>query len=177
MAAIRRESEVSFSKNTKTDILFQGEKRELIIKRRYAFIRPKVSECEGKIIIYMADWREEQLKAAILNWYRKEADRIVRERVAYFSNLIEECVGTIRIKEQKSRWGSCSGKGNLNFNWRLILAPPEVLDYVVVHELCHLKFMNHSSDFWFHVSEILPDYKRWNSWLKQNGNILIQYEL
>lgn len=90
---------------------------------------------------------------------REKARRIITERVAYYRQFIQEPVGKIRIKDQKTRWGSCSSKGNLNFNWRLMLMPGELLDYVVVHELCHLKYMNHSPQFWAHVGEILPDYQ------------------
>ena len=80
--------------------------------------------------------------------------------------------GRIAIREQKTRWGSCSGKGNLNFNWRLIFAPPEVLDYVVVHELAHRKEMNHSKNFYAIVESVMPDYKKWKKWLKENGESL-----
>ena len=80
--------------------------------------------------------------------------------------------GRISIREQKTRWGSCSSKGNLNFNWRLIFAPPEVLDYVVVHELAHRKEMNHSKAFYAIVESIMPDYRKWKKWLKENGGTL-----
>lgn len=75
----------------------------------------------------------------------------------------------ITIREQKTRWGSCSSEKNLNFNWKLILAPPEVLDYVVVHELCHLKEMNHSKAFWDEVGKVMPEYETYKLWLKENG--------
>lgn len=78
----------------------------------------------------------------------------------------------ITIREQKTRWGSCSSNGTLSFNWKLMLAPPRVLDYVVVHELCHFKHMNHSKDFWALVESILPDYKEYRSWLKEHGSDL-----
>ena len=77
------------------------------------------------------------------------------------------------IRYMKTRWGSCSSRGNLNFNWRLMLAPPRVLDYVVVHELCHRKHMDHSPAFWQEVGNLLPDYKTLRKWLKDNGNTLI----
>jgi predicted metal-dependent hydrolase len=79
----------------------------------------------------------------------------------------------ITIRSQKTRWGSCSSSGNLNFNCLLLLAPPEVLDYVVVHELCHRKEMNHSPRFWAEVGRVLPDYKKRNKWLKENGSRLM----
>ena len=81
--------------------------------------------------------------------------------------------GRITIRNQVSRWGSCSSVGNLNFNCLLMLAPPEVRDYVVVHELCHRKEMNHSPAFWAEVEKMIPDYKAHKKWLKDNGTALI----
>ena len=77
--------------------------------------------------------------------------------------------GRIAIRDQKSRWGSCSRKGNLNFNWKLIMAPPPALDYVVIHELCHLHEFNHSPRFWQLVAAQMPEYESWKKWLKQHG--------
>lgn len=103
----------------------------------------------------------------------QKALRIIPERVACFAPLIGVSYGRISIRNQRSRWGSCSGKGNLNFNCLLMLAPDEVVDYVVVHELCHRKEMNHSKRFWAEVERILPDYKVRKKWLKENGTALI----
>ena len=87
------------------------------------------------------------------------AKEIFPERTAYFASRMGVTYGRITIREQKTRWGSCSSVGNLNFNWKLVLMPPEVLDYVVVHELAHRKEMNHSARFWRVVEEELPDYR------------------
>ena len=97
------------------------------------------------------------------------AKKIFPERTAYFAKRMGVTYKRITIREQKTRWGSCSSAGNLNFNWLLILAPPEVLDYVVVHELCHRREMNHSQAFWKEVEKILPDYRERQKWLKDNG--------
>lgn len=104
--------------------------------------------------------------------YRKAAKEYIPKRVAYYADLLGVTYGTISIRDQKTRWGSCSTKGNLNFNYRLMLAPPKVLDYVVIHELCHRKEMNHSPKFWAHVESVMPDYKEYRKWLKKNGNSL-----
>lgn len=103
----------------------------------------------------------------------QQALKTIPERVAYFAPLVGVTYGKITIRSQRSRWGSCSGKGNLNFNCLLMLAPAEVLDYVVVHELCHRKEMNHSKQFWAEVARVLPDYKARRTWLKENGTALI----
>lgn len=105
--------------------------------------------------------------------YREAARSYFPERVQYYADILHVTYGNITIRDQKTRWGSCSSCGNLNFNWRLMLAPPRVLDYVVVHELCHRKHMDHSPAFWQEVGNLLPDYKTLCKWLKDNGNTLI----
>ncbi len=95
------------------------------------------------------------------------------ERAAYFARLMGVSYGRITIRCQQTRWGSCSAKGNLNFNCLLMLAPPRVRDYIVVHELCHRKQMNHSQAFWAEVEKVIPDYAACRKWLRQNGKNLI----
>ena len=103
----------------------------------------------------------------------EEALRVIPERVAYYAPLVGVTYGRITIRNQRTKWGSCSSKGNLNFNCLLMLAPSEVLDSVVVHELCHRKEMNHSPKFYEHVLRVFPDYHKWNKWLKDNGRVLM----
>lgn len=110
---------------------------------------------------------------------RELADKALKyipDRVAYFAPIVGVNYGRITIRNQKTRWGSCSSKGNLNFNCLLMLAPPEVIDYVVVHELCHRKQMNHSAAFWNEVAKVLPDYKTSVKWLKTEGGMLMNHE-
>lgn len=104
--------------------------------------------------------------------YVRLARDVFTQKTAYFASIMGVSYGRISIREQKTRWGSCSGAGNLNFNWRLIFAPPEVLDYVVVHELAHRREMNHSKAFYSFVEEILPDYKICRKWLRIQGSSL-----
>ena len=99
-----------------------------------------------------------------------QALEVIPKRVTYFAEIVGVTYGRITIRNQKSRWGSCSGKGNLNFNCLLMLAPMDVLDYVVVHELCHRKEMNHSPKFWSEVRKVLPDYEKQKLWLKEHGD-------
>ena len=87
----------------------------------------------------------------------------------HFAKVVGVTYGHITIRNQRTRWGSCSSKGNLNFNCLLMLAPQEVIDYVVVHELCHRKEMNHSKAFWAEVERVLPEYKKAVEWLKKEG--------
>lgn len=104
------------------------------------------------------------------------ADRALREippRVQRFAHRMGVAYGRITIRNQQSRWGSCSSVGNLNFNCLLMLAPEEVLDYVIVHELAHRKQMNHSAAFWAEVEAVLPDYRERENWLKTQGKILL----
>ena len=97
----------------------------------------------------------------------------IPKRVEYFAVLVGVDYGKITIRNQKTKWGSCSSKGNLNFNCLLMLTPPEVIDSVVVHELCHRKEMNHSKHFYDEVLRVYPDYKKWNKWLKDNGSAIM----
>ena len=103
-----------------------------------------------------------------------QALKIIPARVEYFARIIGVTYGNITIRNQKTRWGSCSSKGNLNFNCQLMLAPPEIIDYVVVHELCHRKEMNHSPAFYAVVASVMPEYKACEKWLRDNGATLWQ---
>ncbi len=103
--------------------------------------------------------------------YRK-ARQIFNRKAACYSRIMGVTYNRITVKEQKTRWGSCSSKHNLNFNWRLLLAPDEIQDYVIVHELAHLKEMNHSKNFYAVIESVLPDYKSRQLWLRKNGYLL-----
>ena len=102
-------------------------------------------------------------------WYKKQARTVLTDRVNFFARKYGFEVSKIRISSARTRWGSCSRKGTLSFTWKLLMASPDVIDYVVVHELCHLRELNHSPSFWAQVEAILPDYKSKRKWLKVNG--------
>lgn len=103
----------------------------------------------------------------------EKANVVFPQRVAYYATQMGVTYGRITIRKQRTKWGSCSSKGNLNFNALLMLAPPPVQDYIVVHELAHRKHLNHSTQFWTEVEKMLPDYRRQEAWLKTNGNLLM----
>ena len=102
-----------------------------------------------------------------------EAKHVIPDKVKKFAPIVGVDYGRITIRNQRSRWGSCSSKGNLNFNCLLMLFPEEVLDYVVVHELCHRKHMDHSAQFYAEVERVFPEYRRCQKWLKENGGLYL----
>ena len=104
----------------------------------------------------------EQLRAALI----ERAKERLMERLRHFEPLIGRKPGRVTVREQRTKWGSCSSQGNLNFNWKLIMAPPEALDYVVIHELCHLYEFNHSERFWARVARYQPNYATWRTFLR-----------
>ena len=112
---------------------------------------------------------------AILRWYRREARSRICELTRSEAALLCVSPGPVSIRDQRTRWGSCSSSGTLSFSWRLLLAPLDVLDYVVVHELCHLLELNHSRRFWRHVERVRPDYRYQFEWLRDFGAELRRY--
>lgn len=137
---------------------FLREKRDWIIKQ---INRTKVTSQQAAQMGILSDKEIRKLK--------RDAKKIIPERVEYYAKLSGITYNRIFIRLQKSRWGSCSIEGNLNFNALLALMPLEVLDSVVVHELCHRRHMDHSKAFYDEVLKIFPDYKKWDKWLKENG--------
>jgi hypothetical protein len=118
------------------------------------------------------DATPDSVRAALAAWYRRQARIVIAERLTHWNAHYGFTYGRVTIKEQKSRWGSCSRQGNLNFNWRLLLAPAPILDYVIIHELAHLKELNHSPRFWAIVAQTCPDYAAKRRWLRQHGREL-----
>lgn len=136
-----------------------------------AFVESKRSWIEkqlSRVPPAVAKLTEEELEIL-----RREAKTDLSRRVAYYAPLVGVTWEKITIRSQKTRWGSCSSRGNLNFNCLLMLAPDRIRDYVVVHELCHRKEMNHSARFWHLVEEILPDWRMSRQWLRENGAALM----
>ena len=105
-------------------------------------------------------------------WYKLQAGQVLTRRVQLLATQHGFHYEKIRISSARTRWGSCSSRGVLSFTWRLVMAPQDVVDYVVIHELAHLKIKNHSAVFWIEVARLMPDYKRGRDWLKKNGHFL-----
>lgn len=118
--------------------------------------------------------KEPALTNADIEKLCQKALSVIPDKVKYYAEIMGVTYGRITIRNQKTRWGSCSSKGNLNFNCLLMLMPDKVLDYVVVHELCHLKQLNHSKKFWKEVERYMPDYPNYKKWLNENGGALIE---
>lgn len=125
--------------------------------------------CHNKLTLHTTSFEAKAIEKHIKEWYKKQATDYITRRVEHFAPEIPGEHTGITMENRKGRWGSCSSTRELTFNWRLILAPPEIIDYVVVHELCHLKHMDHSPAYWKAVGSILPDYKARREWLKENG--------
>ena len=149
--------------------LFLGQEYELEV--RISEVRAgNIGIVEDKLVVFAKD--TDEVAKTLSHWYEKQARSWIPRRVRYYAREMGETYQRITLKNQKKRWGSCSSARNLNFNWRLVMAPMEVLDYVVVHELCHLKQMNHSEAFWQEVEKVLPDYKERKKWLEENEALL-----
>ena len=139
---------------------------ERFLLEKENWIRQKV-KLQKKNAMKRQEKRE--MPEAEKKYYRNLAREVLGARTGYYARKMGVTYGRISIREQKTRWGSCSSEGNLNFHWKLVLMPPEVLDYVVVHELAHRKEMNHSRKFWAEVKNVLPDYEKRRKWLKEFG--------
>jgi len=157
-------------------LLYQGKSYNLV------FTTTESNACtihlqDNQMIISMPRISPEQITSYVESflklWYREMASNILTDRTALWATKINVKPQRITIKEQKTRWGSCSSKGNINYNWRIVMAPPEVIDYLVIHELCHLRVPNHSALFWQEVYTFSPKFKQHRTWLKHNGAILM----
>lgn len=159
--------------------LESGDKLPLLGKELYLTVireprkRGKVSLVGDRLLMwvpYEADY--EFKRACLVAWYRKQAAYVIGKKARIYADKMKVTYREIHIKDQKSRWGSCSGMKNLNFSWRLIMTPDSVCDYVIIHELCHLVHMDHSPEFWRLVEKMCPPYKQQKRWLKERGNKL-----
>ena len=151
----------------------RATKREIEV-----FVREK-DEWINKHIQRIEKLREQsenlpKLTAEEIKELAEKARVVIPPKVEYYAKILNVTYGKITIRNQKTRWGSCSSAGNLNFNCLLMKFPDEIIDYVVVHELCHRKYMNHSKEFYAQIEQILPDYKTYQKYLKEQRTIFLQ---
>jgi predicted metal-dependent hydrolase len=170
------------------------KKKELAVRNRYKHAKKRFVDGEG--FMYLSRWRKlaisdtaekirlmgntlyfpaKSLKIAdraMQEWYKHQAGEVIRKRVAWFAELHGLDYKSIRLTDAKKRWGSCGPTNSLNFSWRLVMAPMEMIDYVVVHELCHTVEKNHTKNYWVMVKTIIPDYRKRKEWLEKNQQML-----
>lgn len=162
--------------NKLESIMFQGQEHEIKINT-YAGKTTQVLYRQNAFIVYINNKVKEsmllqQVSNQLRDWMLEQAEKVIKNKVRECAKIIGVEYNNIRIKDTKTRWGSCSSKKNLNFNFRLMMAPERVMDYVIIHELCHLLHMNHSKEFWAAVKSYMPDFEEQKSWLKYNGGKL-----
>ena len=151
-------------------ILLEGKRVPLVIRPGVA---NRITMKDGTLIMTTTETTNEARTLQLKRYLYKLALVRIREALDKWSPTVGLPYGRVAIREQRTRWGSCSSKHNLNFNWKLVLAPPEALTYVVIHELCHLKDFNHSPRFWQEVKNRMPEYEVWKKWLKAHGQSLL----
>lgn len=135
---------------------------------------PKASLRGGQLVIAGAD--DGECTEALTRWYRRQARQTIASVVDEHASRLDLAYRSVSIRDQRTRWGSCSAAGNLSFNWRLVIAPTDVLNYIVVHELCHLAIPNHAKAFWRKLGAALPDWKEQAGWLAEHGRELRAFE-
>jgi predicted metal-dependent hydrolase len=147
------------------EFFFLGEKYALKISKSL-----KKLELKNEFLLPLK--HESKAKENFIKWYKKEAIAIINDRIKIYVDIMNLKHKGIKITSANKRWGSCTGKDKLNFSYKLVMAPLESIDYVIVHELAHIKEKNHSRRFWSLVESVLPDYKKRQEWLKKNSHLL-----
>ena len=150
-------------------LLYLGRNYRLALQLDMNIKKPIISLTNGVFYITSQSSEQEYLRPHMINWYKKKAVQKIQERINYFAVKLGVQPKEIHIKEQKKRWGSCTNGNKLYFNWRSILAPAHILDYIIVHELCHLLEKNHSIHFWALLRVVIPDHEFRKQWLMENG--------
>jgi len=154
-------------------LYFKG--KALSLKIEVSLKKPAIHLTDDHIHVNLYHtYHSDDLKALLLAWYRQQATIDLKQRTSFWSSKLSVTIHKITLKDQKTRWGSCSSLGNINYNWRIIMAPEETIDYLVIHEVAHRIFLDHSSDFWQLVEKHAPAYRSHKSWLKENGALLFK---
>lgn len=177
LASLRRELPDLFvapavSSSQVRRIPYRGQELALRVVADPLSARSRIEEAEGELVLRRCPDDPRYPRELLNDWYRQKAAQAFSERAEHWSRAMGLSFNRIAIKDQRSLWGSCSAQGNLNFNWRVVMAPPEVLDYLVIHELAHLREMNHSRSFWREVASYCPDFRERRRWLKEHSGRL-----
>lgn len=130
---------------------------------------------QGRLVVTVPRGTEQpqMIRNALVRWYKRQAAQKLTEKVKRFAPLVGVEPAGVGIKHFRSRWGSCTSKGKLEFNWQIMMAPNRMVDYVVVHELCHLIRHDHSAEFWKEVARVMPDCQQCRGWLRENAGRLV----
>ena len=156
-------------------VLFQGAPHTLLLLADGTG-KPKVTYAHCAISVHLSELigqdNDPDVYRSLKQWYTEQSQHHLLERTRYWAAQIGVNPHRISLRDQKTRWGSCSSRGSINYNWRIIMAPPEVLDYLVIHELSHMLHPNHSPAFWGEVSRWCSDYRNHRRWLRLNGGVL-----
>lgn len=156
-------------------ILYLGKEYNVKIIKRTGLKKNFITLYDDTFFINVSSLDKVELQ--IKKWFKEETLKMVNEYVEKYSGYFKCKPKSIKIKEQKTRWGSCSYDNNLNINWRLSMAKKEALEYVVVHEMCHMVYKNHSSDFWNLVKKLMDNYEENSKYLDDNGYLFFEYKL
>ena len=157
---------------TGTMVYYLGEKVPLKIIRRKTD-RGQISFVDNEFILILPeDYTSEHIKEMLIAMYKKMLTPLIKKRIYHYQSYFKIKPEKVTVRDQKTRWGSCSSSRTLSFNYRLLMAPLSVIDYIVVHEMTHLEHMNHSKSYWKRVHEVMPDYKVKEKFLKEKGMLL-----
>lgn len=152
-------------------IFFRGTEYQLRVNVN-SQLKSAVSLDDTQLIVTSPNESDQEVRKILEKWYRAAAKRVFTARVPLLADLVNRDVTRVTIRSQRSRWGSCSSRNTISLNWRLIMAPDWVSDYVIYHELAHLTQMNHSPKFWQLVEDYYPEYKKAEKWLKNHHQLL-----
>lgn len=150
-------------------VLDDGE-NVLYLGKSFAVLRKAVHEVmiEGNFLLVP----EDMILEGFAGWLKQQGETVINDRVDYYANLMGVKYTSVKMSEAKRRWGSCGAGNTLNFAWRLVMCPQSVIDYVVVHELSHITYKDHSAKFWTRVATIMPNYKEAQDWLRLNHKLM-----
>jgi predicted metal-dependent hydrolase len=145
--------------------LYLGKDYPILVSHEPNIEKDKVVFEENTLFIYVKQLDDERIKQALKRFYYQKCKALIEKRIQLYQNNFKTKPRSIRINDSKKTWGTCDSTRQLTFNWKLAMAPMEVIDYVVVHEMCHMVHMNHDRSFWRLVGKILPDYEQRENWL------------